>query len=372
MIMLKKILIIATLLLLVPTLVSAEINQLTQPGNDQVFMARVTEIIEEKMIEREDGSKALQQNLLLQGLEKEWQNKEIKYLGISELDVISANTYKIGDKVLVNEVKNIDGTTNYYIIDFVRSSYLFWLVIIFAAVIIIIGRKKGVKSLVSLVVSFFIILKFIVPGIIKGGNPLLIGVFGAMAILGIIIYLTEGWNRKSHIALLSVFFSLVITFILSWIFTNLTRLTGLAQEEAIFLIGVNNGLIDFRGLLLAGILIGTVGVLDDVVVGQIESVKQIRNANPELTNKQIYKSAYEVGNTHLGAIINTLFLTYAGASLPLLLLFYLNPTGPVVFSQVINNEAIAIEIVRTIVGSIGIALSIPISTYLATIWLKNK
>jgi uncharacterized membrane protein len=172
--------------------------------------------------------------------------------------------------------------------------------------------------------------------------------------------------------LLSVFLSLVITFILSWIFTNLTKLTGLAQEETIFLIGVNNGSINFKGLLLTGILIGTVGVLDDVVVGQIESVKQIRNANPGLTNIQVYRSAYEVGNTHLGAIINTLFLTYAGASLPLLLLFYINPTGLVTFDQVINNEAIATEIVRTTVGSIGIALSIPISTYLATIWLKDN
>ena len=339
---------------LFPAFVFAQTDKnLQRPTDDRVFKAKVIKITEEKVVSREDGSAAVQQNVLLLGLEKEWKNKEIAHLGISEIDVLSANTYKVGDKVLVSEVKSIEGAVDYYIVDFVRSGYLFWLAFIFAVVIIVIGKKKGVKALVSLIVSFFIIIKFIIPKIISGGNPLVVGVFGSLIILGIIIYLTEGWKRKSHIALVSVFFSLIITFVLSWIFTSLTRLTGLAQEEAVFLLGVNGGSIDFRGLLLTGILVGTVGVLDDVVVGQIESVRQIRKANPELTNKQIYKSAYEVGNTHLGAIINTLFLTYVGASLPLLLLFYLNPTGLVTFSQIINNEAIATEIVRTIVGSMA-------------------
>lgn len=367
--MFKKLFPIFLLLLLVPVFVFAQNENST---GDQTFKAKVIKILEEKTLEREGGSKAVQQNLLLKGLEKEWKDKEIKFEGISEIDVASANTYKVGDTVLVNEAKNIDGGTDYYVVDFVRTGHLFLLAFIFSLVIIVIGRKKGFKSLVSLVVSFFIIIKFIVPKIIAGGSPLIIGIFGALIILAIIIYLTEGWNRKSHIAVVSVFFSLVATFILSWIFTYLTRLTGLAQEEATFLIGANSGAIDFKGLLLTGILIGTVGVLDDVIVGQVESVRQIKIANPNLTNMQVYKSAYEVGNTHLGAIVNTLFLTYAGASLPLLLLFYLNPTGTVSFSQVINNEMIATEIVRTFVGGIGVALSMPISTYLASHWLNTK
>ena len=300
----KKLLSFFAVFLFFPVFVFAQTNEVSpQPPQDQIFKAEVIKIVEEKTIKRENGSDSLQQNILLRGLEKQWKNKEIKYLGISDLDVLGANTYKIGDKVLVSEVKNIDGITDYYIVDFVRSGYLFWLAAIFAVIIILIGRKKGVKSLISLVVSFFIIIKFIVPGILQGGSPLLVGVLGALIILGIIIYLTEGWNRKSHIALVSVFFSLVVTFALSYIFTYFTRLTGLAQEEATFLLGINNSSIDFRGLLLTGILIGTVGVLDDVVVGQIESVNQIRKANPQLSNKQIYAAAYEVGNAHLAAII---------------------------------------------------------------------
>lgn len=355
-----------------PVLVFAQNEAGIQPTIDRVFKAKVIKIIEEKTIERQDGSKSLQQNLLLRGLEKEWKNKEFEHRGVSDLDVASANMYKVGDKVMVSEVKNLDGNTDYYITDLVRSGYLFWLAFLFSVIIIIIGKKKGVKSLISLIVSFFIIIKFIIPKIMSGSSPLLVGIFGALIILAIIIYLTEGWSKKSHIAVVSVLFSLVATFILSWIFTNLTRLTGLAQEEATFLLGANNGSMDFRGLLLTGILIGAVGVLDDVIVGQVESVKQLRQANPNLTNGQIFKLAYEVGNTHLGAIVNTLFLTYAGASLPLLLLFYMNSTGTISFTQVINNEMIATEIVRTLVGSIGVALSMPISTFLATIWMKIK
>lgn len=369
--MFKKIIFLFTFLLL-PNLVLAQTPTKANRANDLVFKAQVVRILEERTVNREDGSKAVQQNLLLRGLENEWSNKEIEHNGISDIDMASANTYKVGDKVIISEVKNIDGSTDYFIIDFVRSSYLYWLALIFAVTIIIIGKMKGVKSLISLVLSFFIIIKFIIPNILSGNNPLVVGVVGALIILSIMIYITDGWNIKSHISVASVFFSLLATFILSWIFTGLTRLTGMGQEESIYLLGLNNGTIDFKGLLLAGILIGTVGVLDDVIVGQVELVKQIRVANPQLTNKQVYKSAFEVGNTHLGAIVNTLFLTYVGASLPLLLLFYVNPTGAASFAQVINNEMIATEIVRTLVGSIGVALSIPISTFLATVWLKDK
>ena len=369
--MIKKIIIFSALLF-VPFFVSAQTFDNTKLSNDQIFRAKVLKILDEKTITREDGSKALQQNLLLRGLEKEWKNKEIEHRGISEIDMASASNYKVGDKVMVSEVKSIDGATDYFVTDFVRSGYLYWLAFIFAAIIVAIGRMKGVKSLLSLILSFFIIIKFIIPKILSGYNPLFVGVIGSLLILAIIIYITDGWSKKSHISVASVFFSLLATFILSWVFTHLTRLTGMGEEESIFLLGVNNGAIDFRGLLLTGILIGTVGVLDDVIVSQVELVRQIRMANPNLTDKQVYKSAFEVGNTHLGAIVNTLFLTYAGASLPLLLLFYVNPIGNTDFSQVINNELIATEIVRTLVGSIGVALSIPISTFLATVWLKEK
>jgi uncharacterized membrane protein len=169
----------------------------------------------------------------------------------------------------------------------------------------------------------------------------------------------------------SVFISLLITLGLSVLFTFLTRLSGL-NEEAGFLLDMSATKINFQGLLLAGFLIGAVGVLDDVVIGQIEAVGQLKKANPFMSSWDLFKSGYKIGNTHLGAIINTLFLTYAGASLPLLLIFSLQDGSVVNFSQAINNELIATEIVRTLVGSIGVALSMPIATALGAKFLKSE
>ncbi len=330
-----------------------------------LFEAKVTEVIQEREIVRPGGSKAKQQNLRLLGLTGEFKGRVVTFNGISEVDVANSQNYKIGDRVVVNYVKSIQGEDEYYVVDFVRRGYLYALAIIFALTVLAVGRWKGLKSIVGLVLSFVVIMYFILPLILNGHNPLLVGLTGSFLILTIIIYITEGLNKKAHLAIVSILLSLSIILFLSWLFTKLTRLTGLAQEEAVFLIGATNTPVNFQGLLLAGILIGAVGVLDDVIVGQIEAVKQIREANPNYTLWQTFRAAYTIGNTHLGAIVNTLFLTYTGASLPLLLLFKLNQNPPVGFTQAINNEVIATEIVRTLVGSIGVALSLPLATFLA-------
>src|SRR3989344_4391164 len=296
---------------------------------------------------------ANQQNLRLKGLTGSFKDQEVVFYGISEIDVASAQNYKVGDKVVVNYIENAEGQDEFFILDFVRRGYLYLLAAIFALTVLAVGKWKGVKSIIGLVLSFVVIMYFILPLIIRGSNPLLVGLAGAFLILTIIIYITEGFNSKAHLAVISILLSLTITLFLSWLFTRLTRLTGLAQEEA-------------------GILIGAVGVLDDVIVGQIEAVRQIREANPSYTTWQTFRSAYAIGNTHLGAIVNTLFLTYTGASLPLLLLFKLNQNPPVSFGQAINNEVIATEVVRTLVGSIGVALSLPIATFLAASFIPKE
>lgn len=341
-------------------------------GNEEIFEALVTKIIDEQTITRENNQQSIQQNLLLTGSSGQWLGQEILYQGISKIDVLNHNYYHQGDRVLVQKSVAPDSPDQFYIIDFIRRSPLYWLTALFVIIIIIIGRFKGVKSLVGLVISFLIIIKIMLPLILAGGNPLLIGTIGSLAILAVIIYLTEGINRKSHLALIGVLLSLLVTMGLSVLFTNWTRLTGLAQEETAFLITLGQNIINFKGLLLAGMLIGAVGVLDDVIVGQIEATRQIKKANPKLSSGQVFSLAYKVGNTHLGAIVNTLFLTYAGASLPLLLLFVVKQEPFMSFNQIINNEIIATEIVRTLVGSIGVAMSMPIATFLGSYFLKNK
>ncbi|HRY36263.1 MAG TPA: YibE/F family protein [Candidatus Magasanikbacteria bacterium] len=335
-----------------------------------IFEAKVIKILEEKQIDRGDGTEKTQQNLLLIGKEGFWEDKEIKYEGISDLDIASSNVYKVGDKVLVQKIIGQEEEESFLIVDYVRSGKLALLAFLFALTIVLVGGKKGWRAILGLVLSFFIILEFIIPRIIAGNNPLFISLIGSFLILVGIIYLSEGVNRKSNLGLLSVFISLSFTLILSWLFVSLTKLTGLASEEAVFLIGTGAHAIDFRGLLLAGMLIGAVGVLDDVVIGQLEAVKQIKEANKQLNFWQVFTMAYKVGNTHLGAIVNTLFLTYAGASLPLLLLFTFGQSEGLTFAQAINNEMVATEIIRTLSGSIGIALSMPIATFLGAKYLK--
>jgi len=355
------------LILLFPALLQAD--EIREEATN--FKSTVIGIIrvEEKI--REDGTKFKQQDLKLLGLEGSWKNKEIIYNGISDIEVANANFYKVGDEVYVGRYVDEFDQEIFYVVDFVRSGYLYILFIIFVLAVLLVGRSKGLKALISLFLSFVVIIKFILPQILSGRDPFLISLIGSLIILGIIIYLTEGFKRKSHIAILSVLISLSATMILSVIFTKLTKLSGLAQEEAAFLIGVGNIEINFQGLLLAGFIIGAIGVLDDIIVGQVEAVEQIREANPNLSTKKVFKLAYRVGNTHLGAIVNTLFLTYAGAALPLLLLFIMNQNSGLTFSRLINTEIVSTEIVRTLVGSIGVILSMPIATFLASIKLKN-
>jgi len=363
---------IILLFLVIFTLIPNVTNAGLPDPDNGTFEAKIIEILDERELKQENGDISIQQNLELKALNGWWTGDEFIYQGISDIEVLNmANTrFEVGDKVLVNRTKDIEGNVQFYILNYVRRGYLYLLGLIFAITVIIVGKKKGFRSLISLAVSFLIITKFIIPQILNGGNPLIISLIGSTLILGLIIYITDGFNKKTHLALISVALSLFLTFIISLIFVNLTKLTGFASEEAAFLVGTAN-IIDFRGLLLAGILIGTLGVLDDVIVGQVEAVNQIKKLNPNLKTKEVIKAANEIGRTHLGAIINTLFLTYAGASLPLLILFSLD-TSAVSWLQGLDNELITTEIVRTLTGSIGLALAFPITTIITAYFLKIK
>ncbi|MEK7211462.1 MAG: YibE/F family protein [Patescibacteria group bacterium] len=365
----KKIFFLCLLaVLLTPTLTLAQ-NE-SSASNPQTFEARVLEILEQRQLLREDGSKNIQQNIKLKGLEGDFKDRNFIYDGIGNLDVVSSNLYERGDRAVVNYSRDADGNDKFYIIDYVRRGQLYFLAFIFALVVVLVGRWKGIKSLISLVVTFFIIMKFMIPLILSGNSPVLIGVIGSFFILLFVVYLTEGWNRRSHIAVFGILMTLVLTYVLSALFSGFTKLTGTAPEEVGALIELKRGMIDFRGLLLASILIGTLGVLDDVVLSQVEAVAQIKEANPALPKRKVFGMAFKIGTTHLGAVINTLFLAYAGASLPLLLLFGVKEPPFLTFGQVINNEIIATEIVRTLVGSIGLALAVPIATFSAVFFLR--
>lgn len=341
-------------------------------GSAVMFQAEVLQILKEQESVRENGSIIKQQDLEVGVLEGELKGQRIIYNGISNLDVIASNVYQVGDRVLLARSQDAEGNNIFYVTDFVRNNSLFWLLVVFVISVLIVGGKMGIRALISLTVSFFLIMKVLVPLVFAGYDPLTVGFLISFLVLIVLVYLTEGWNRKSHISILAIGASLLFTAILAYIFCDWSHLSGASQEEVTFLINASKQAINFHNLLLAAIIIGTLGVLDDIVIAQVEAVKQIREANANLSKAKIFAMATQIGRSHLGAVINTLFLAYVGASLPLILLFNLNQEPFVTFAQVINNEEIATEIVRTLVGVIGLCFSMPISTLIAVQYGQAK
>ena len=312
----KLFFIIILFLLIIPVSAYAD-----ESKTDEAFKARVIEIIEEKENELPDGTKAWQQNIKLLGLSGKMEGKEFVFEGINSFDVLNKNLYKTGDKVIVIASLDHEGNVSYYITDFLRTKSLLWLFIVFAAILLIIGRGKGLRSLVSLFVTFFIIIYFLIPQALSGGSLIWPTLICGVAILTIVIYLTEGINKRSHIAVACTTISLVLTVFISWLFVGLSRLSGLGSEEIAHLINIGDGFINFKGLLLSGIIIGSLGVLDDVIISQVAAVEQIHKTNADQSPKELTKKAMDIGTSHIGSMANTLFLAYAGASLPLLILF---------------------------------------------------
>ncbi|MDD3711302.1 MAG: YibE/F family protein [Patescibacteria group bacterium] len=372
--MIKKVLFLL-LLLFFPLLLGASSVELDSK-DEVIFKAKVLDILEEVEKETLGGDKIIQQNIKLIGLDNIFQGQEFVFYGIGNIEVIGNRTYSNGDKVLVTAMHNsIDDSFSYYITDYVRSPSLLIMLALFLFCLIIIGRWKGLRSLISLALTFLVIIFFIVPKIMIGFNPILISLIGSIFILLLVIYLTEGFNLRSHLATLSTFISLLLVIGISYFFIYLTRLSGAFSEDVFVLINVGQQVINLKGMLLAGMIIGALGVLDDVIISQVVAVEQIILANPKQNWREVFKKSYKIGISHISSMTNTLFLAYAGASLPLLILF-ISPDSPFnSLEQIINNEAISTEIVRALSGSLGIILSIPIATFIA-IWgfllRKNK
>lgn len=273
--------------------------------------------------------------------------------------------YKAGDKLIVLLTPNPQGV-QFTVVDYVRSDALLGLFAVFVIVAIVVGRKWAVASLVGMGYSFLIIFSFILPRIINGGDPVFNAIVGSSLIVPVTFYLSHGINHKTHIAIVSTIFTLVVIGLLSALFIDLAHLTGYAQEEAIFLSGMGD--FNMRGILLAGIIIGALGILDDITISQSSVVSELRATDPKMPPKKLYQRAINVGRDHIASLVNTLVLVYAGASLPLLLLF--TESGRP-FLEIINIEMVADEIVRTLVGSVGLILAVPLTTFIA-VFMANK
>jgi uncharacterized membrane protein len=252
--------------------------------------------------------------------------------------------------------------------DFVRTGPLLWLTLLFVGATLLLSGWQGLRSLLGMGISLAVIVGFIVPQILQGRAPLLVAILGSVVMMGISLYLVYGWTRKTHVAVAGLFLSLVLTGLLAVLFVNWTRLSGFGAEEAGFL-QVAGVQLDTRGLLLAGIIIGTLGALDDLAVGQLSAIFELSYANAQLGWRALYRHGMTIGRDHIAAMVNTLFLAYTGAALPLVLLFsvYTETLG-----ITLNRELLAEEIVRTLVGSLGLLAGVPLTSLIAALVARRS
>jgi uncharacterized membrane protein len=313
----------------------------------------------------------------LGGINQPFQDLSVKVLSGQNKGMIAQVTYgkdqiqpagvlfRPGDQIMV-VVSTSPGSNNVVVdyADAVRTRPILIMLAIFVLALIIVARWKGVRSLLALAFSFVVVVAYIIPHIIHGEDPVKVSIIGSMIILVVTLYLTYGWNIKTHAAVIGIIVVLLLTGVLAWAFVKIALLTGGGSEEALYLIQVPGIKIDLRGLLLGGIILGALGVLDDLIITQASAVFELHGANAELGFRQLYQSAYRIGQDHVASTVNTLVMAYTGVALPLLLLFAVERGN---YAELISVASVAEEIVRTLVGSLGLVAAVPISTLVATL-----
>jgi uncharacterized membrane protein len=337
------------------------------PGESESLRARVVEVLEERLVDQGEFQQPYQR-LRLRLTEGTLEGQEIEVeqglLGLTNQSLM----FRAGDRVLVEHTHTLDGEDVFYITDYVRTGPLVWLTVLFVTATLLLSGWQGARSLIGMGISLVIIVGFVVPRILDGWDPVTVAILGCVVMIGVSLYLVYGWRRKTHVTVAGLFLSLILTGFLATWFVDWTRLSGFGIEEAGYL-QVAGAQLDLQGLLLAGILIGTLGVLDDVAIGQSSAIFELNKANPSLGWQALFRHGMVIGRDHIAAMVNTLLLAYAGAALPLLLLFSVNaePLG-----MTFNREIIAEEIVRTLVGSLGLLAGVPLTSLIAALVARRQ
>ncbi len=335
---------------------------------DEYFGARVVRCVEKGQEDSLDVSGIVQQVRIriLSGSEK---GKEVT----AQNNIVSSkNTIaplEKGARVVALASAADGAKKEYFVIDYNRTAPLNLIFLAFVALGVFFGRKSGVMALLGLAVSILILTYYIVPQIINGKDPLFVSLVGSYAIAFLSITLAHGFKKRTGVALISTFIALGCAAAFAVLFVYTSRLFGTGSEEALFLQFGSLESIDVRGLLLGGIMIGTLGVLDDITTAQAAAVDELKKANSALGFRELYRRGISIGREHIAALINTLVLAYAGASLPLFLLFSFSRTQPL--WVVLNSDQVAEEIIRALVGSSTLVLAVPITTVLAA-WVFSK
>ena len=325
------------------------------PASDSYVRAKVLSV-------NLEGSEEGIQYVQMQILNGEDKGKMIIYENTAISDREDMQLHQ-GETVIMQRLQRANGEVVFIMNEKYRLRSLWILTVLFFVLGILLGGKTGFTSIVGLAASIGVLLFFVIPRIIAGDDPLMISLIGAVFIACSALYLSHGFNRRTSIALLSTVITLVLSAILAVFFVWFGKLYGLGSEEAMFLQFGSLQQLNLRGLLLGGIIIGALGVLDDITTAQTAAIDELSKANATLGFKELYAAGTSIGREHIASLINTLALAYAGASLPVLLLFSLNTEMP--WWVTINSAFLAEEIVRTLVGSCTLLLAVPISTWIA-------
>lgn len=276
---------------------------------------------------------------------------------------------KPGDKIFLFWTQTITGQEYFTYADFERRTPLLIVSLLFIGMLVLFAGWQGARALLSLLVSVAAIVFVLVPALLAGYDPVLVSVGIAGVILAVVLFGTHGFTPRAWMAFVGTFSAVVITGVIAVISVNAMRLTGFSSDAAVYLNFATDGLLDLSGLLLGSIIIGILGVLDDVSITQASVVQELKGANPTLQFGQLYRRAIRVGRDHIGSLVNTLALAYVGVSLPLILLYSKTQSSIWV---TLNQEVIAAELLRIIVGSIGLVLAVPLTTAVAAWYWQHR
>jgi uncharacterized membrane protein len=337
------------------------------PGESEMLHARVLEVVEEGVAGEGEFAQPYQR-LRLRLESGAWSGQELEVEHGLLTVTNESQLFAAGDRVLVEHLRSDEGQDLFLITDHWRSAPLLWLTLLFVAATLLLSRWQGLRSLLGMAISLATIIWFIVPQILAGRDPVFTAVAGSVVMMGISLYLVYGWRPKTHVAVVGLFLSLVLTGLLAAWFVGWARLSGFGAEEASFLRVAGLDL-DTRGLLLAGIIIGTLGALDDIAIGQSSALFELSSANPRLTWMALLRHGMTIGRDHIAAMVNTLLLAYVGAALPLVLLI---SAGAEPLGMTLNRQIIAEEIVRTLVGSLGLLAGVPLTSVLGATVARRR
>lgn len=338
---------------------------LPQLPKEEYARAQVIQILEDKTMDFM-GSQNLYQKVKV----KLDTGNEIEVEHGGTIRISSDQKVSIGDQVVLVRFPGADGNFTWQIIDRYRLGTIQFFIGAFFVLVIIMSRKKGLGAILGLIISLIIIIKYIVPQINSGSDPLIVSIIGSIMIMFTTIFLAHGFNKQTAIAVFSTSLTLILTGIISIVAVNLTFLTGLGREE-VYNLQFGLGNINTKGLLLGGIMIGVLGVLDDITTAQTAVVFELFKANPKQKIGELFNSAMRVGREHISSLVNTLILAYAGVSLPIFIFIVYNPTNQPLWVM-LNSEMISEEVIRSLIGSASLILAVPITTIIASYIASKK